>query len=135
MTTYVSLNTAIQAKLSAISGLTVYGKDPKKVVNFPAAAVFALSHSNEFNDLAANKRTYQFMVRFYFRTDDTNDPDYEGILEGIVDSAITAIEHDVTLGGACDYSMPSKATWKFGEKEVPLRICELTIDCVAHIAR
>lgn len=132
---YISLNTALQTKLATIAGLTVFGKEPKQVGTYPAAAVSALSHTNAFEDLASNKRMYTFIIRFYFRTDEANDPDYEAILEGIVDSAITAIEHDVTLGGACDWAKPTNAKWAYGEKEVPVRVCELTVEMITRVIR
>lgn len=133
--TYAGLLTALQATLSTVTGLTVSIGEKKALGTFPYACISNLNHDNEFKDLAGNKRQYQFVIRFYYRTDNTNDPDFEIKLATVVDSVISILEHEVTLGGVCDFATPSKGNWTYGEKEVPVRICEIKITANGRILR
>lgn len=133
---YLPVKNAIVAILETVGSLkVVYGKEEKILGQFPAACVSANGHTAEFNDLAANKKSYQHIVRIYFRTDEANDPDYEDVLESVADDVIAALEHDVTLGGVAHWSLPTSGNWLFGEKEVPVRILELIVESKARVVR
>ncbi len=117
---------------------TVYGKEEKSLANFPAACVSAKEHASRFNSVGqsgSNERHYQHYVRVYFRTDEKNDPDYEDVLENVVDKVVQAIESNPTLNGACAFAIPSSGIWRFGEKETPVRIFELVVTSTVYVRR
>lgn len=136
MGTYDSIATGIINILNTVTELNgVFDGEKKTLGKYPSVTVSALSHSNVFHSTNSNKREFGFILRFYFRTDDANNPDFETVLRKAVDASITALERDVTLGGVCDYSTPSTGKWGYGEKESPVRVCEVTMIPVAHIVR
>jgi hypothetical protein len=52
-----------------------------------------------------------------------------------MDSIILTLEHDVTLGGSCEWAKPTDASWSFQEREIPLRAVDLTIECHKRVLR
>lgn len=116
----------------------VYGKEEKTLKQFPAACISAKENTAEYHSVGnsgSNKRTYQHYIRLYFRTDETNDPDYEDILESVADKLIDKLDTNITLNGTCNYSIASNGAWRFGEKEVPVRVFELVVTSTAHVRR
>ena len=133
---YKPIKDAIVTILQGVSSLkVVYGKEEKAIKDFPAACVSAREHSAELHDTVANLKMYSHHIRLYFRTDETNDPDYEDVLEQTADSVIAALEHDLTLGGVVDWSMPTSGVWRNVEKETPVRMLELTLVSKARVVR
>ena len=133
---YLPVKNQLVSILQGVSSLkVVYGKEAKALGQFPAACVSAMGHENSFHDLAANDKTYHHFVRIYFRTDENNDADYEDVLESVADDVITALEHNLTLNGSCDWSLPTSGNWGFGEKEVPVRYLELVVTSRARVIR
>ena len=126
MTNYVAIGTAIKTLLETISAFKiVYAYEAKELTQYPSATITALAHNDEFIDTHHNTRHYQFTVRLYYRNDDTASA--ESVLRGLVDSVITTVEGDPTLGGACDFAQPLAGTWTWAEREVPVRVCDITI--------
>jgi hypothetical protein len=107
----------------------------KAISQFPAACVSAAGHTAELHDTVSNRKHYQHFVRLYFRTDENNDADYEDVLESVADDVISALEHDVTLGGVVDWSLPTSGTWGHGEKETPVRYLEITVQSEGRVVR
>lgn len=133
---YKPIKDAIVTILGTVSSLkVVYGKEEKALAKFPAATVSAKEHVAEFHDTVANLKTYSHFVRLYFRTDEANDPDYEDVIESVADDVITALEHDITLGGAVDWSLPTSGVWKNGEKETNVRYLEIVVASRARVVR
>ncbi len=133
---YKPIKDAIVAILSTVSELkAVYGKEEKAIKQFPAACISAKEHQAELHDTVANLKSYQHYVRLYFRTDERNDPDYEDVLEITADAVITALEHDLTLGGTVDWAMPTSGLWRNVEKETPVRMLELVVTSKARVVR
>jgi hypothetical protein len=136
---YKPIKDQIVAVLQGVSSVaSVSGKEEKKLTNFPAACVSAKEHSSEYHTIGsggANKEIYQHFVRLYFRVDETNDPDYEDILESVADDVIAALRHNITLNGSCDYSLPVSGVWMEGEKETPVRVFEIVEQATLHVTR
>jgi len=57
------------------------------------------------------------------------------VLESVADDVQAAFEANITLNGACEYSIPSSGVWSFGFKETPVRIFELIITSTVHVRR
>jgi|SRR5882724_10699578 len=133
---YKPIKDAIVAILGTVPSLNVvYAKEEKAIKKFPAATVSAKEHTAELHDSVANSKTYYHFIRLYFRTDETNDADYEDVLESVADSVIAALEHDLTLGGVVDWSLPTSGVWKYGDKETNVRILEITLASRARVVR
>src|SRR5947199_10418591 len=137
---YLPLKNQIVDILQGVSVVaSVSGKEEKKLTTCPAACVSAKEHSSEYHTVGsggANKRVYQHYIRLYFGTDETNDPDYEDVLESVADDVIVALEHNITLNGACDYSIPLSGTWGEAEKDgKPLRVFEIVESATIHVTR
>lgn len=133
---YLSTKNAIVAILETVPSLkVVYPKEEKAISQFPAACVSAAGHTAELHDTVSNRKHYQHFVRLYFRTDENNDADYEDVLETVADEVIAALEHDVTLGGAVDWSLPTSGTWGNGEKETPVRYLEIIVQMEGRVVR
>ena len=131
---YVNIAQQLVIILQSISDLAaVYNHEPKELKDYPCATVSAASHKDAFSDTAANRRIYIFTVRLYFRTDVAQDA--ETVLRGLADSVIGMIESNVTLNGVCDFAKPTEGTWDYQEREVPVRVCILTIECNKRINR
>jgi hypothetical protein len=131
---YVSITAQLKAILEAVTGLNeVYDYEPKELLKYPCATITAQSHQNLFNDTAANRRQYTFTIRCFYRTDDAATA--ESTLQGIADSVISAIETNVTLNGACDFARPTASKWLYAERELPMRIVEITIEAVKRVNR
>ncbi len=131
---YVSISAQIVALLQTITELNqVYAYEPKELNKYPCATVSALSHKDEFNDTAANIRKFTFIIRIYTRTDSASDA--ESVMQNVVDKVMAKIESSVTLNGTCDFARPTEARWMYGEREVPVRICELTVEANKRVNR
>ncbi len=136
---YKTIKDQLVTILQGVTSLkVVYGKEEKAVKQFPAACVSAKEHTSDFSSVGiggTNERVYKHFVRIYFRTDEANDPDYEDILENVADDVISAIEHNVTLNGACEYAIPTSGVWRFADKESPVRLLELVVSARLHAQR
>jgi len=136
---YLSIKSAIVSILEGVTSLKeVYSKEEKAPADFPAACVSAKEHTATFCSVGAggtNERRYNHLVRIYFRTDEENNPDYEDILESVADDVIFALESNVTLNNTCEYALPTSGTWRFGNKQVPVRFLELTVTSDVHVKR
>lgn len=131
---YVSIVAQIKTLLLTIAEINiVYDYEPKELVKYPCTTVTATGHNNEFGDLAANKRRFLFTIRCYTRTDSASDA--ETILRTVADKVIEKIENNVTLGGSCDWARPTEGRWSYQEREVPVRVCEMTIEAVKRVNR
>lgn len=132
--TYTAIAAGIKNILDGVTGLAVaYDYEPKELGQYPAATLTALSHADTFADLAANSREFTFAIRVYYRTEDAASA--ESVVRGIVDDIIAAIESDVTLGGVCNWAKPTGGTWAFGEREVPVRYCQITLTARIRVMR
>jgi hypothetical protein len=136
---YLDIKAAIVAKLQPLvtAGTikVLYGKEEKQLAQFPAVCVSNKGHTAELHDTVSNRKHYQHYVRVYFRTDEDNDADYEDVLSEVADAVIYELEHDLTLGGVADWSLPTSGEWKFVEKETPLRCLELVVQSEARVIR
>ncbi len=136
---YKTIKDQLVAILGGVSSVkVVYGKEEKKLADFPAVCISAKQHSSQYDSVGTsgvNLREYEHFVRVYFRTDEENDPDYEDVLEGVADDVVSALEQNVTLNSVCDYSIPVTGVWRFGNKEVPVRIFELIVRATVRIRR
>ncbi len=136
---YKSIKDQIVAVLSGVTSLKhVYSKDPKSVEQYPSAGVFAMGHTGRFDSMGlsgTNERVVQHVIRLYFRTDETNDPDYEDVLETVADDVLKALEANVTLNGSCEYSLPTTGNWSYGQKETPVRIFDIVQTSTLHLRR
>lgn len=131
---YVSISAQIKALLEGVTGLNeVYEYEPKELAKYPCATITAQSHQNLFNDTAANRRQYTFMIRCFYRTDDAAVA--ESTLQTIADAIISAIETNVTLNGACDFARPTAGKWLYAERELPVRIVEITVEATKRFNR
>ena len=131
---YVAIADAIQTKLLTITDINiVYNHEPKELVEYPAATISARSHTNAFNDLCANVRRYVFIIRLYFRTDVAQDA--ETVLRDLADQVITIIEADPTIGGSCDFAIPTSGSWSFQTREVPVKVVEILVEARKRVER
>lgn len=132
--TYVSIASGITAKLQTVTELEqVYNHEPKELAKFPCATVTAFSHTDVFADTAANTRQFTFMIRLYFRTDVAQDA--ETVLRVVADKVIEKIESDITLNDSCDFARPSEGKWLFQQREVPVRVVEITVEALRRLNR
>lgn len=137
---FLPIKTQLVAILNTVSSVSVvYGKEEKELKKFPAICISADDYQGQYQTIGGvgglNEEVYQHVIRVYFRTDETNDPDYEDVLESVVDDVIAALRHNITLNGACDWSLPISGTWNFGEKEVPVRIFEMKESATKIVTR
>ena len=131
---YSSIGTQIKTVLLTISDFNlVYGYEPKELLKYPCATVTASSHADIFATTASNQRTFKFDIRLYFRTDTAEDA--EGILRDLADQVIVAFEANPTLNGSCDFARPISGNWLFQEREVPVRVVEIVIECLKRLNR
>ena len=131
---YVSLASAIITKLNEVSEINVvYNYEAKELLGYPAVTVTALGHVNTPHDTAGNVRNFQFVVRAYFPTSIAQDA--ETILRDLADKIIVKLEEDPSLGGACDYTRATEGKFLYQEREVPVRIVEITINCIKRLNR
>ena len=134
MSDYVTIGDEIKTILDTITEFkVVYAYEAKELSKYPSATVTALAHTDEFIDTHHNTRLYQFAIRLYYRND--SGADAESVLRDLADKVITAIETNVTLNGACDFAHPLEGTWTFAEREVPVRVAEITIQAQKRYLR
>lgn len=131
---YISIKTEIMTKLQALTEINnLFDEEPKELGAYPAVAVTFMGHQDTPHDTAGNVRVFQFMVRGYYPTDVANDA--EAILGDLADKIIAALEADVTLNGSCDYTRATEGKFLYQEREIPLRIVEITISAVKRLNR
>lgn len=123
--------TILQTLTTNFSGF--YNYEPKELKNYPALTVSVLGHSNDPYDTAGNKREYSFMVRVYTRTDDASYG--EDSMRQCLDAVITALEGNVSLNSICDFNRATKGKVFYQEREVPVRVGEITIVAVKRVNR
>lgn len=132
--TYVSIAVQLKTLLQSITELsTIYDYEAKELNQYPCATLTASSHKNDFQDTAANRRSFVFTVRLYNRTDSASDG--ERIMRVVADKVMQTIEANVTLNGSCDWATPSEGVWGYQEREVPVRVCEITIVVLKRVVR
>ena len=132
--TYVNIAAELVAILNTITEFNaVYNYEKKELEKYPCATVTALSHSDEFADTSSNQRTFRFSIRLYYRTD--TEQDAETILRDLVDKVIVAIEAKPRLNNVVDFARPIDATWDYTERELPVRYCAITIECLTRLPR
>src|SRR5438874_7390230 len=106
---YQAIKNQLVTILQGVSSIKkVYGREEKLIDQFPAACVSAKDHVSAYQTVGSgggNKRIYQHYIRLYFRTDETNDPDFEDVLESTADAVITALEHNVQVANVWDYAI------------------------------
>lgn len=123
---YETIAGSLENIINSVDGVAVvYDHEAKELGKYPAVTIIAMGHQNEYNDLQANKHSYNFAIRVYYRTDDAATA--ESTVRGIVDAIIEAVETDTTLSGACDFARPTSSTWAFGEREVPVRFAQVNV--------
>lgn len=132
--TYVNIGNEIFTLLDEITELqAVYNKEPAELERYPCATVSASAHENQAGDTAANIRRFSFIIRLYYKLDGTNDA--EAILRDMADKVIAKIESNVSLNGSCDYARPTRGIWTQGEREVPIKVVEITVDAFKKVNR
>lgn len=136
---YKPIKDAIVDVLEDVTSLKiVYGKEPKEVGQYPAACVSAHSDDEQFDSVGlsgTNEAVYRHFVRVYFRTDEANDPDYEDVLESVVDDIKAKIRQNINLNVTCEYAIPSSGQWGYGQKECPVRYYEMIVSSTVHMRR
>lgn len=139
MAGFRTIKTQLVSILQTVSSvMVVYGKEEKELKQFPAVCISGDDYQGEYLSIGtggSNQETYQHIIRIYFRTDEANDPDYEDILESVVDDVIAVLRHNITLNGSCDWSLPISGRWDFGTKEVPVRFFELKENATKIVIR
>jgi hypothetical protein len=131
---YVAIATAIKNLVDEVTELlVVYEKEPPELLQFPCATVSSIEHENVAQDTAANRRRYSHMVRLYHKQDSANT--VETILRDLADKVIAKLEANVDLQGSCDYSTPNRGTWRNAEREVPVKVVEITVDAYKRVNR
>lgn len=130
---YEAISEKIVELLETIEGLTVYDHEPRTLGSFPCATVQAAGHRNRFHDTAANARQFSFAIRLFY--DDKVPRDAETILRAYADQVIQILEANVTVPGVWDVAQPTEAVWRFAEREIPVRIAEITADFRVRVNR
>lgn len=131
---YTGISGGIKDILDDITDLKeVYAEEPQTLLGFPCATISAVSHADNFADTSRNQRTFIFTIRLYQRVNDVAHG--ESVLMGIADAVIEDIEEDPTLGGTCDFARPTRGNWTYVEREVPVRVCEITVEALSLNAR
>lgn len=124
---YVSIGNKLKDLLDTLTDLkAVYNYDPNELGIYPSATIEALAHQNTAYDTAANNRTYTFVIRLFYRTDE--DADAESILRDLADQVIDVLEQNVTVAGVWEILRQTNAQWIHAQREVPVRVCELTVE-------
>lgn len=131
---YVAIGTEIKNVLLTITDFNlVYGYEPKELLKYPSATVTASSHEDSFSSTSKNQRNYKFAIRLYYRTDTAEDA--EGILRDLTDQVIIILEANPSLNGSCDFARPISANWLYQEREVPVRVVEITLEALVRLPR
>lgn len=132
--TYVTIASAIQTLVDEITELqAVYDKEPAELLVFPCATVSSAAHEDVANDTAANVRRFTHIIRLYDKQDSTNAA--ETTLRDIADKVIAKIEGNVSLNSTCDYARPTRGVWVQAEREVPVKVVEITVDAFKRVNR
>lgn len=136
---YTAIGQALQTLLQTISGMgsSVYNYEPFSIEKSPCITIRALGHKDKFADTAANIRNYQFMLTLCYRISEDNQIDCEAVLRDLTDSVLAVLENkaNISLNGTCDYIMPSTAVWGYQEREVPVRVVEITVEVFKRVNR
>lgn len=131
---YVAIDTQLRTILGTVSGLNaIYDHEKKELAKYPAACVTPAEHNNKPGDTAGNKRSYLFLIRLYIRVDEMDD--YEATMRALVDDVITKIEANPTLNGACEYTQATNGKWLYQERELPVRVVEITVEANKRVNR
>lgn len=132
---YQTIKPKIIEILNTIADIAVvYNHDAKAFSKYPCATVSYSGHQNDFHDLAANRRTYNFTIRVYYETTDAAKA--EEMVGKIADLIIAAIEADVTLGGTCDWAIPTEGKMLYAtDRDPALRLIEITVSARKRMAR
>ena len=133
------LSTAIKTKLDSLSGSgqvlsQVYDYHETAPAGFPAATFEPSTLGNEVFTTDDNLRSYAFDIILYQEFSTMKRKDAVGILRRAVDAVVAAFDHDLTLGGACDYTIPLPGNFGFMEgANGSILWATLTLVCRAEI--
>ena len=131
---YVTIAAQLVTLLGEVSELNrVVNHEPKELGEYPCATVAAAAHVNAFQTTGGNDRRYAFTVRLYYRTDVAQDA--ETVLRDVTDKVIAKLEANVTVANVWDIARPTEARWFYQEREVPVRVVELTVEFKKYVNR
>lgn len=125
------LITAIYNKLNSIEGIQeVYKYNKGHFTKYPVAVILGSENEKERESVATIMKTYKFKVQILQEVNEENRGQEAGenLLVSLADTIDNAFDSDDTLGGACDdVNVSSSFIWE--DRELLMRICELTISC------
>ena len=134
MSDYTAIGDELKTILETITDFKiVYAYEAKELNKYPCATVTALAHTDEFIDTHHNTRLYSFAIRLYYRNDESANA--ERVLRALADEVITTVEGNVTLNNVVDWANPTSAIWTFAEREVPVRVAEITVEAQKRYLR
>lgn len=124
-----AIRTNILAKLNAMQSLkAAYDYEANELTSYPAACLTLAAGEGEFASTAHNKRVREFRVNLYVdRGTAFSSAAAEDLITAVVDEAEAAIDHDVTLSGACSMCVLSNWVALYEDREIDTRVAELTI--------
>ena len=122
---YVAITAKIMELLGEISGIEkLYAYNPNELEVYPAVTVTAIGHKNRHNDTASNIRSYQYLIRVFYRLD--QDDDAEGIVQDLTDQITEKLEANVTSNPEWHLAKPTEAVFRTGDRELPILVSEIT---------
>lgn len=132
-TKYSAIITAIDTLIATITAVKEhYTYEPQQFTKYPAVTITPIGHQEEYLSLGVTSRTYTFAIRVYgqldnSRTGTTNNSQIT--VRDLVDSIIDTIglQSNITIGGSCDYSELTGATFKTIQKESSLFVGEIVL--------
>ena len=129
-----AIGNALKTILEGLNDFSVvYNYPEDELAQYPAAVIYYKGQGDSFHDLQANRRVIQFGIMIFIRNDSPEDA--EESLRTVTDNVINALESNVTLNETCDWASPVSATVTPVEREIPVRVNEITVNAMCRVSR
>jgi hypothetical protein len=125
---YVVIGNKIEELLGEIAELNgrVYSHEPDELAKYPCATVKMNGHENQFGDTGRNIRSYSFLIRLYYRSQ--NNATAESVLRDITDKVIVKLESNVSIANVWEIARPTNARTFTIDRELPVQVVEISMN-------
>lgn len=126
---YSAIITAIDTLVANVSGVKGhFTYEPSQFTVYPSVTISPVGHQESYLSLGVTRREYTFAIRVWGQLDDTNQNTQIAVRD-LVDLIIDTLgtQANITIGGSCDYSELTSASFKTVERGSSLYVGEIQL--------
>lgn len=123
---YSDIITKLKARIEALDDVQAcLDYEPTSLSVYPTVTVTPLGHTEEYQTLRDTRWNINIAIRVYGELSDTDETTQKTV-RALVQSIVEDLNSDITLTGTVEFSMLTKAEFKFVTRDTNLFVGELT---------